>query len=81
MVKHQVPDSFLVHSEDLVSLNLYLDPLPPGRGEGAFQFHWNHLVYDLFVGSIIYSSVCMCVCMYVCMYVSMYVSMFVCIYV
>ena len=40
IVKHQVPHSSLVHSEDMVSLNLDLDPLPPGRGERcAFQFH------------------------------------------
>ena len=35
MVKHQVPHSSLVHSKDVVSLNLDLNPLPPGRGEGV----------------------------------------------
>ena len=35
MVKHHVPHSSLVHSEDVVSLNLHLDPLPKGRGEGV----------------------------------------------
>ena len=35
MVKHQVPHSSLVYFEDVVSLNLRLDPLPKGRGEGV----------------------------------------------
>ena len=59
----------------MVSLNLYLGFLPKGKGEGgAVQFHWNHLVYDFFVGSVTFSYV-LYVCMYAFMYVIMYVSM------